>query len=142
MLSELRIPCPNFLVREYDPTGVVMVSTDKGIFALSNNFNDTSSHSSFHYVVTTEGKVVNFVDSESRAMNSYDDGYSITVLLCDVVNNHYSLKQTESLVELLAQICEENRIPLNKVQGDLSGFPFFEFLCGVGTVILENSLRS
>lgn len=141
MLNELKIPCPNFLVREYDPTGVALIATIEGIFRLGQDFNDKAAQTSFHYVVTTEGKVVNFVDSESRAMNSYDDGFTITVLLCDVVNNNYSLKQTEALVELLAEICGENRIPLNKVQGDLSGFPFFEFLNGVGSVILENSLR-
>ena len=141
MLSELKIPCPNFLIREYDPSGVVMTATEKGIFTLSKSFNDKDTNTSFHYVVTGEGKVVNFVDSESRAMNSYDDGYTITVLLCDIVNNNYSLKQVESLVELLAQLCGENRIPLNKVQGDLPSFPFFEFLNGVGSVILENSLQ-
>jgi N-acetyl-anhydromuramyl-L-alanine amidase AmpD len=141
MFSELKISSPNFLIREYDPTGVYISATPEGMMVLGRRFSSNDTKTSFHYAITTDGKTVNFVDSESRAMNEFDDGYTITILLCDVVNNSYGEKQTEALVELVATLCGENRIPLNKVHGTLPGFPMFEFLNGVGSVILEKSFQ-
>lgn len=81
---------------------------------------------SYHYYITQNGHVVQFVPNEKRAwhagrgsLHGEDDPntYSIGVCLQNNGGEPYTLRQMQALAKLCSSLCKQHSIPFNRIVG-------------------------
>jgi len=138
----IEVPIPYFWLRGDDEqvSQIEIKSTDKSLKELMTFLMKNDEELGTHYVVSTDGDVLQCVEPESKIR--FYPGLPIPEVVGIIVAGEISEKQLISLSNLCIFLCTEYTIPLNRIQFSIEDFPEFEFLNSLGAGILESLIHA
>lgn len=138
----LEVPIPYFWIREEDdnPIDIWIKSTDKSMNELMNFLMKNPEELGTHFVVNTEGDIIQCVEPESKI--KFFPGLPTPNIVGIIVAGETSEKQFAGLQSLCIHLCSEYSIPLNHIEINIANFPEFEFLNSLGAGIIDTLIHT